>query len=161
MQPRYRMGHAIALAYIVMGICASACYMWYCKAENKKRAAGLRDETYLMDESQAKHDTPEARAERVERAAGMRRQRVAELKQQGLTGKFKALLASVDELGGGVYADVDDARLHKGDAWSGFRESGPPRWRLSRAYRRHFGLLCRIPPLSSVMQLWFGAIHSN
>lgn len=123
--PRYRMGHAIALGYIVMGILASASYMWYCKVENRKRAAGLRDETLLMDESQAKNDTPEARAERVERAAGMRRQRVAELKQQGLTGRFKALLASVDELGGGVYADVDDARVHKGDAWSGFR--GCPR----------------------------------
>jgi hypothetical protein len=112
------MGHAIILAYLFVGVLASSGYLAYCRKENRARQAGLRDETLLSDEKSSEFS--DSREARIAHAKELRAQRVRELKSQGFRGKIKALYASLDEGGGGVYADLDEARTLKGDAWSGF-----------------------------------------
>jgi len=105
------------MAYMVVGIIASTAYLIVCRRQNASRASGAQDETLLSD-SPIQGESHEARKAR---AKSMRIERIQELKKQGLGGKVKALYASLDEGPGGVYADVDEARKLKGDAWSGFR----------------------------------------
>lgn len=101
-----------------VGILASTSYLLYCRRQNAARASGSHDETLLSDSPLPGED----HEGRVQRARQMRRERVQELKAQGFRGRIKAIYADLDEGPGGVYADVDEARRMKGDAWSGFRK---------------------------------------
>lgn len=105
------------MAFMVVGLAASGGYRVYCQRQNVARAAGKHDETLLSDEG--KNETHEAR---VNRARQLRLEHIRELRSQGLGGKIKAIYATLHEAPGGVYADVDEARRMKGDAWSGFSE---------------------------------------
>jgi hypothetical protein len=115
------MGHSIILGCMFMGLLASSGYLVYCRRENRAREQGAHDETLLSDDTEP--DTPAChRDERIARSKEIRKQRINDLNAQGLVGKLKAVRAALDEGSGGVYADVDEARSLKGDAWSGFRQ---------------------------------------
>lgn len=115
--PHFRLGHGVIMGYLAIGCVASVSYWFYVRKQNKEKLEGRHDEVYLADKE------PNASlADLQARAAEMRQQRVADIKAQGgLRNRIKALYARFDEAPGGVYANVDEARKLKGDAWSGFQ----------------------------------------
>ncbi len=121
------MGHSIILAYMFIGLLASSGYLVYCRKENRARAQGRRTETLLSDETKSEPEVPNGlntRQARIDKAKEIREQHIRDLKSQGFRGKIKAMYAALDEGPGGVYADEDEAKTLKGDAWSGFGECG-------------------------------------
>ncbi|CCF52946.1 hypothetical protein NDA11_000035 [Ustilago hordei] len=109
--PRFFLGHSVVLAYIVIGIICNAIFFFGLQWENRKREAGLRDETILANDPAmlASGKDLQAEAERI---------RAEEIKQGGaIGGLFRRLHVG----GGGTYATVEEAKALKGDQYSGFR----------------------------------------
>jgi len=105
------MGHAIVLAYIVIGIVSNVIFYFGLQYENRQRQAGKRDEKILADD-------PAIMASGVDLHAEAARIRSQEVQQAGAVGGiFRRLHIG----GGGTYATVDEAKSLKGDQWSGFR----------------------------------------
>lgn len=105
------MGHAIVLAYIVIGIISNLIFYFGLQYENRQRDAGKRDERILAED-------PSMASSGVDLQAEAARIRAEEIQQSGaLGGLYKRFHIG----GGGTYATVDEARTLKGDQWSGFR----------------------------------------
>lgn len=78
-RPWYRLGHAIVLMYIAIGLICSVVFAFFLARENRRRDLGERDEIIEGIENKRAHQR------------------------------------------NGTYASVEDAKLDKGDEWSGFR----------------------------------------
>lgn len=109
--PRYIMGHAIVLAYIVIGIISNVIFYFGLQYENRQRDAGKRSETILADD-------PAMLASGKDLHAEAARIRAEEAQHAGAIGGFFRRLHIG---GGGTYANWDEARLLKGDQVSTFR----------------------------------------
>lgn len=109
--PRFYLGHSVVLAYIIVGIVCNAIFYFGLQWENRKREAGLRNETILADDPAmlASGKDLQAEAERI---------RAQEAQQSGA---FGGLCRRLHVGGGGTYATVEEAKALKGDQYSGFR----------------------------------------
>ena len=109
--PRYIMGHAIVLAYIVIGIICNVIFFFGLRYENQQREAGKRTETILADDATLVASGTDLQAE----AARIRAQ---EIQQAGTIG---GLFRRFHMGGGGTYASWEEAKRLKGDQVSTFR----------------------------------------
>lgn len=105
-RPWYRMGHAIVLVYIGLGILASAAYYFTLKAENARRDQGMRDE--IIDGINDK-GMPDC-------CYNYHHHRLIYFRGVGDPETVERLT----ELNG-RFATVEDAKRDKGDNWSGYR----------------------------------------
>lgn len=114
-KPTYHTGHGVILAYLAVGWLCTLSYYLTVKAKNRSRERGACDETYLD------HMPYEAAAEAAARA---RQQEAADMKAQGgLLSYWRRLQMKIHAQPGGTYANVQEAKRLKGDAWSGHRYS--------------------------------------
>ncbi|GAC93479.1 transporter [Pseudozyma hubeiensis SY62] len=109
--PRYIMGHAIVLAYIVIGIISNTIFYFGLQYENRQRAAGKRSETILADDPTMAASGKDLQAE----AAQIRAQEIQQ------SGAVRGLLRRLHVGGGGTYASWEEAKTLKGDQVSTFR----------------------------------------
>ncbi|PWZ01220.1 MFS general substrate transporter [Testicularia cyperi] len=109
--PRYFLGHGIVLGYIVIGIISSAVFFVGLNYENRQRSEGRHSERILAHEVGAGIDV----ASLEEEAARIRAKEIRE------AGFARALLRKFHMGGGGTYATETEAKVMKGDQWSGFR----------------------------------------
>jgi hypothetical protein len=98
--PWYRLGHAIVLTYIVIGLICTTTFIFTLRRENARRDRGDRDEIILVDE-------------------------VGESGMQG-DGKGRQVSGAITEKDkkwekNGIFHSVDDIKREKGDEWSGYR----------------------------------------
>ncbi|CBQ73100.1 related to allantoate permease [Sporisorium reilianum SRZ2] len=109
--PRFIMGHAIVLGYIVIGIISNIVFFFGLQYENRQREAGRRNETILADD-------PAMLASGKDLQAEAARIRAQEIKDAGrIGGLFRRLHVG----GGGTYATWEEAKMLKGDQVSTFR----------------------------------------
>ncbi|TKY85821.1 hypothetical protein EX895_005362 [Sporisorium graminicola] len=109
--PRFIMGHAIVLAYIVIGIICNIIFYFGLRYENRQREAGKRNETILADD-------PAMLASGKDLQAEAARIRAQEIHGAGLIG---GLYRRLHIGGGGTYATWEEAKMLKGDQVSSFR----------------------------------------
>lgn len=85
--------------------------LWFgLRLENSRRARGESDETIMP---------PGTDAAEIESARAALREK--DSASGGLRSRIRAVYRDLDMAPGGVYASVDEARMKKGDEWSGFR----------------------------------------
>lgn len=109
--PRFILGHAVVLAYIVIGIISNIIFYYGLQYENRRRDEGKCDEIILADDPAMVASGRDLKAE----AASIR---AIEASQAGaIRGLFRRMHVG----GGGTYATVEEAKSLKGDQWSGFR----------------------------------------
>ncbi|SPO25664.1 related to allantoate permease [Ustilago trichophora] len=109
--PRFIMGHAVVLAYIVIGIISNTIFYFGLQYENRQRDAGKRDETILADDPAIVASGKDLQAE----AARIRSQEAH--KAGAIGGLFRRMHVG----GGGTYATREEAKSLKGDQVSSFR----------------------------------------
>lgn len=111
-KPWYTLGHCIIILYLAIGFFTSLAYFFGLRRSNARKNKGLCNETILSNESVA---SPEV----MNQAAAKREKMIQE--EKGMLG-LKSLRRRYGEADGGVYATEEEAKTHKGDAFSGFGE---------------------------------------
>lgn len=109
--PRFIMGHAIVLAYIVMGVVSNIIFYFGLRYENRQRDAGKRTETILADDPAMLASGKDLHAE----AARIRAQEIND------AGRIGGLFRRLHVGGGGTYATWEEAKMLKGDQVSTLR----------------------------------------
>lgn len=112
-KPYYTLGHGIIILYLAIGFISSFIYYMGLRRSNSRKAKGLCDETILSDEQDA---IPE-----LSQQAASEREKL-QAQDSGLFAPLRTLRRRYGEADGGVYATVNEAKEHKGDAYSGFGE---------------------------------------
>lgn len=98
--------------YLAIGFLASLTYFFGLRRSNARKNKGLCDETILSQD-------PVASPEVIDQAATEREKLIKE--ERGMLG-LRSLRRRYGEADGGVYATEQEAKTHKGDAYSGFGE---------------------------------------
>lgn len=109
--PRFIMGHAIVLAYIVIGILSNVAFYFGLQYENRQREAGKRSETILADDPAMLASGKDLQTE----AARIRAQEIQQ------ASAFRGLMRRLHMGGGGTYATREEAQMLKGDQISSFK----------------------------------------
>ena len=105
------MGHAIVLAYIVIGILSNVAFYFGLQYENRQREAGKRSETILADDPAMLASGKDLQTE----AARIRAQEIQQ------ASAFRGLMRRLHMGGGGTYATREEAQMLKGDQISSFK----------------------------------------
>ncbi|KAE8242943.1 hypothetical protein A4X06_0g6662 [Tilletia controversa] len=112
-RPWYPLGHGIVLLYLGIGVITTSLYWWMIADANRRKARGEYDET-ILDPSLSEAEVEAA----LEKAKEEGRRRDA---ADGIVGRIRAVYRRLDMLPGGTYASVEQAKLAKGDHWSGYQ----------------------------------------